>query len=66
LVASLWPVKDDTTARFMTNFYARLHQASSVASALREAQLELRQQHPNPYYWAAFTLTGDPQRTVVI
>lgn len=66
LVASLWPVKDDTTANFMTAFYADLHQGLPVAKAMREAQIKLRQQHPNPYYWAAFTVTGDPKRTVEI
>jgi len=30
------------------------------AEALRQAQLEVRAEHPNPYYWAGFVLSGDP------
>jgi tetratricopeptide (TPR) repeat protein len=63
LVVSLWPVQDEQTAQFMTAFYTRLRGLNSVADALRGAQLELREHYPNPYHWAAFTVTGDPGRT---
>lgn len=66
MVASLWPIKDDSTAKFMTAFYANLRSGIPVAKAIREAQVNLRIHHPNPYYWAAFTVIGDPQRTVAI
>jgi CHAT domain-containing protein len=64
LVTSLWPVHDEHTAELMAEFYTRLRQGTPVAAALREAQLALKERHPNPYYWAAFTITGDPQRTI--
>lgn len=66
LIASLWPVRDDATAKFMTTFYTNLRSGMSVATALREAQLSLRQEYPNPYFWSAFTATGDSHRTVHI
>jgi len=28
---------------------------------LRQAQLSVKEQYPDPKYWAAFTLNGDPQ-----
>ncbi|WP_297853455.1 CHAT domain-containing protein [Meiothermus sp.] len=64
LVASLWPVRDDATAKFMTTFYSNLRSGMSVAEALRKAQITLRQEYPNPYYWSAFTVTGDSHRRV--
>ncbi len=66
LIASLWPVRDDATAKFMTTFYTNLRAGMSVATAMREAQLALRQQYNNPYFWSAFTVTGDSHRTVNI
>ena len=27
--------------------------------ALRQAQIETREEYPHPYYWAGFVLTGD-------
>lgn len=66
LVASLWPVKDDSTAQLMTGFYHALQSGLPVSTALRQAQQALRRTQPNPYYWAAFAVTGDPERTVSI
>jgi tetratricopeptide (TPR) repeat protein len=59
LVASLWPVKDEATAQLMTGFYRHLQAGATVSFALRET-------HPNPYYWAAFGVTGDAERRVSI
>ena len=65
LVVSLWPVKDEQTALFMTSFYEYLQEDLGVAAALRRAQLALRRLLPDPYYWAAFTVIGDPDRQVL-
>ncbi len=64
LAVSLWPVKDAQTAQRMVAFYDALYRGLGVGAALREAQLEVRVHHPNPYYWAAFTVIGDPHRRV--
>ena len=58
LVASLWLVQDETTARMMEDWYARLHDGTGRATALREAQLALKKRCPHPYYWAPFVLIG--------
>ncbi len=60
LVTSLWPVDDASTATLMERFYIHLRGGMSKAEALRLAQLETRDQHPEPYYWAPFLLVGDP------
>ena len=60
VVASLWDVNDESTAGFMESFYRHLLASERPAAALREAQLELRQRFPHPYYWAPFLLVGRP------
>jgi tetratricopeptide (TPR) repeat protein len=43
LLFSQWPIRDDATATFMSEFYARVFRATDLASAFRETQLsELR------------------------
>jgi CHAT domain-containing protein len=59
VIASLWSVDDQATQQLMVAFYTHLRQGQSKAEALRSAQLEIRQEYPNPYYWAGFVLTGD-------
>jgi CHAT domain-containing protein len=58
LLLTLWDVHDRSTSEFMTRFYQRFVDGEDKASALQGAMRELRQQHPHPYYWAPFTLTG--------
>ena len=61
VIASLWKVNDEATARLMTSLYARIERGESPSSALRAAQLEMVHdaQWSRPYYWAAFTIQGD-------
>jgi CHAT domain-containing protein/tetratricopeptide (TPR) repeat protein len=58
VVATLWPVEDAITADFMGHFYAALVAGQRPAAALQQAQALLRVQHPEPYFWAPFTLYG--------
>lgn len=58
LVVSLWLVQDDTTADLMGRFYGLLRDGADRAAALRAAQLEMKERHPHPYYWAPFVLIG--------
>jgi CHAT domain-containing protein/Flp pilus assembly protein TadD len=60
VLASLWTVDDQATGRLMRSFYTHLKRGIGKAEALRMAQSETRRQYPNPYYWAAFVLTGEP------
>ena len=63
VLASLWNVNDSATKDLMSAFYKHLQRGQSKAAALRLAQIETRAQYPQPYYWAAFVLTGDPGTT---
>ncbi|MCA9837016.1 MAG: CHAT domain-containing protein [Trueperaceae bacterium] len=65
LVVSLWAVKDTQTAQLMIAFYSALNEGKTVAEALHCAQMKVRAEHPNPYFWSAFNLMGDPDRTIV-
>jgi CHAT domain-containing protein len=58
VVVSGWRVDDHTTARLMEDFYAALLTGKSRATALRSAQLKLLSEHPHPWHWAAFSLSG--------
>lgn len=58
LAVSLWLVQDETTAELMGGWYERLRDGERPAAALRAAQLELKDRHPHPYYWAPFVLIG--------
>jgi CHAT domain-containing protein len=58
VVATLWPVDDAATADFMAHFYGALMRGQAPSKALQQAQACMRQQWPEPYFWAAFTLYG--------
>ncbi len=65
VLASLWKVPDDDTALLMASYFNRLARREGRAEALRQAQLQRIQQRrdkfgaAHPYFWAAFSLTGD-------
>lgn len=58
VLASLWPVDDEVTSRFMSHFYGALRDGKSPASALNEGQLQVMRYNPHPFYWSAFVLQG--------
>ncbi len=55
VVASLWPVEDALTARFMQEFYAAYRAGGHAADALRVAQLRTRG-IAGPSVWASFVV----------
>ena len=57
VVASLWEVPDEETALLMENFYANLARLNK-RDALRAAQLSLMRRTAQPFFWAAFYLSG--------
>ena len=65
VVVSLWEVNDQSTAELMKRFYQGILGAErlSPAAALRAAQISLWRtgRWHSPYYWAAFTLQGEPR-----
>jgi CHAT domain-containing protein len=68
VLATLWPVADQSTGRFMQQLY-RTRQAagaggrpdSSKVQALRQTQLDFLKtpRYAHPYYWAPFILMGN-------
>ncbi len=63
LLASQWRVDDAVTTAFMTRFYGELERRGDAAEAHRAAMAAIRAQHPHPYYWAPFFLTGRPVKS---
>ena len=59
VIATLWNVDDEATGLLMERFYTHLGEGMGKAAALRQAQLEVREAYPDPYYWAGFVLSGD-------
>ena len=63
-VATLWAVRDDSTALLMSEFYRGLIQDGlTKANALRRAQLALLKnpKYAHPYYWSPFVSIGNWQ-----
>lgn len=61
-LGTIWSVKDESTAKFILEFYRRYAQPGvSKAEALRQAQLSFvhSPQYQHPVYWAAFVLIGN-------
>ena len=67
---SLWNIRDDSTAIFMTSFYKRLKKGETKSEALYSTQRDFREgkiksSNPElydwskPFYWAPFQLSGD-------
>ena len=57
VIATLWPVSDRASARFMEIFYQKLHQQNDISVALqltRKAMLR-SPRFRHPFYWAGYT-----------
>jgi CHAT domain-containing protein/lipopolysaccharide biosynthesis regulator YciM len=62
VLATLWPVADQSTATLMAEMYRRRQeQQLTKIEALRQAQLSLLSQsrYAHPFYWAPFILMGN-------
>lgn len=62
VLATLWPVADQSTAILMADMYGRRQSMNlTKIEALRQAQLALQSQpkYAHPYYWAPFILMGN-------
>ena len=60
VLASHWPVSDKATSLLMTEFMRRWRSGEPRAKAWRASQLSLlrSKDFSSPYFWPAFTLTG--------
>ncbi len=62
VLATLWPVVDQSTATLMADMYKQRQDKSlTKIEALRQAQLSLLSQpiYAHPFYWAPFILMGN-------
>lgn len=59
VMATLWPISDQITSSWMLAFHRRRSAGISNSLAAREAALEVRKSHPEPFYWAPFVLYGE-------
>jgi len=61
VIASLWKVDDQASAKMMSGLYKRISRGEGPGTALRAAQLEMAhdQRWSKPYFWAAFAVQGD-------
>jgi CHAT domain-containing protein/tetratricopeptide (TPR) repeat protein len=66
LVVSQWPVESASTTELMLEFHRQLRVGLTPASALRAAELKLRQNenYTHPFYWASFVVAGAGSRGV--
>jgi len=58
VIASLWPVEDALTARFMEEFYVAYRASGRAADALRTAQLRTRGTRASPV-WSSFVVRAN-------
>ena len=63
IVASLWPIESESTARLMVDFHKyRKQGVDTTAESLRRAQLKMLADatgsFSHPYYWAGFIVIG--------
>ncbi|WP_337873281.1 CHAT domain-containing protein [Ignavibacterium sp.] len=60
VIVSLWDVNDKFTSIFMKSFYKFLSEGNDKSEALRKTKIFFKENYSaNPYYWAAFVLSGD-------
>ena len=61
VIVSLWSVNDASTGELMKSMYGALTGGATPAAALRQAQLELKNNpdFSHPFFWAPFQLVGD-------
>jgi CHAT domain-containing protein len=64
MIVTLWNVSDAASAQGMIAFYRALAAGESKSAALRTARREIvRGANPalrHPYFWAGYTLIGNP------
>lgn len=58
LIVTLWTVDDEETAALMADFYKHLLTGDTPAAALRQAQLNMLERQPHPFFWSPFVLMG--------
>ncbi|MFN8472527.1 MAG: AAA family ATPase [Anaerolineae bacterium] len=65
VIGARWDVDDQGSADFAVMFYEAALKGQPIGEALRQARLRFREQRPHDSTWAAFTLYGDPTRSLL-
>jgi CHAT domain-containing protein len=66
LIASLWPVSDDSTELLMSTLYGALAKGDDIQRAMQAGQLAVLRnpKMSHPFFWAPFNLIGNWRLTV--
>lgn len=61
IIASLWPVADDSTEALMTRLYRELVEGRDLMSAMQAAQIDVQKSRrfAHPFFWAPFNVIGN-------
>jgi CHAT domain-containing protein/predicted negative regulator of RcsB-dependent stress response len=61
VIASLWPVSDDSTDLLMVRLYKDIATGHDLMTSMQQAQLEVRRtgRFGHPFYWAPFNVVGN-------
>lgn len=61
MVASLWPVADESTEALMTRMYQSMTEGADLMDAMRNAQMDVQKKHrfAHPFFWAPFNVIGN-------
>ncbi|MBC7994786.1 MAG: CHAT domain-containing protein [Rhizobacter sp.] len=61
IVASLWPVADDSTDVLMSRLYRELAAGRDLMAGMQQAQLEVQKNRrfAHPFFWAPFNVIGN-------
>lgn len=58
VMMSLWKVNDLATTELIKKFYYNWLSGQDKFMALRNAQIEIKEEYEDPYFWGAFVLIG--------
>ena len=56
ILMSLWKVSDAVTSILMTQFYENIGKGQNSRESLKNAAQKVKEQYPDPYYWASFVM----------
>lgn len=60
VIMSMWKVDDKATQKLMTYFYGNwLDKNMTKKEAFKAAQIKLRSEYPEPFFWGAFVMIGN-------
>ncbi len=58
VIGSRWPVSDQSTGVWMTEFYNSLFNGTSLLESMAAARIKVREDYPSAYHWSAFAQYG--------